>query len=113
MSLVDAALQASSALGPARITAVHVRLGALSGVVEGALRFSFDLATDGTPIEGAALVIEAPSLAVTCEACGHRAEVAQISAPDCERCGTPVRIEGSRDLELVALEVINEPAADS
>ena len=41
-----------------RVTAVHLRLGPLSGVVKDALLFSWDVACEGTPLEGAALQIE-------------------------------------------------------
>ena len=40
------------------VTSVHLRLGPLSGVVKDALLFSWDVACEGTPLEGAALQIE-------------------------------------------------------
>lgn len=109
MSLVDAVLEASSALGAGRVTAIYVRLGTQSGVAEEALRLSFGMVTDGTPIAGTELVIDASSPIVCCDVCGHRGELAPATPEGCERCGSPVHVEGSRDLQLVGLEVSDEP----
>jgi hydrogenase nickel incorporation protein HypA/HybF len=42
-----------------RVDAVHLKLGALSGVAREALEFSWALACDETPLAGARLEIEA------------------------------------------------------
>jgi hydrogenase nickel incorporation protein HypA/HybF len=48
-------------LPEAKITCVRLEIGALSGVVADALRFSFGLATEGTSLQGADLeIIEIP-----------------------------------------------------
>lgn len=44
-------------LPEAKITCVRLEIGALSGVVADALRFSFELATEGTSLQGADLEI--------------------------------------------------------
>ena len=77
MSLVDTICEELPKLGAVVVRAVHVRVGALSGVVPDALTFAFDVAADGSPIAGARLDVE----------------------------GTP-----GRELELAALEVVDEPA---
>jgi hydrogenase nickel incorporation protein HypA/HybF len=58
LSLVELASEELARLGDVRLGAVHVRVGTLSGVVPEALRFSFDVAADGTTIAGARLEIE-------------------------------------------------------
>lgn len=42
----------------ARVAAVHLRLGPLSGVAKEALLFSYDVACEGTRLEGSTLKIE-------------------------------------------------------
>jgi hydrogenase nickel incorporation protein HypA/HybF len=42
-----------------KVEVVHLKLGALSGVVREALEFSWDVACEETPIAGARLAIEA------------------------------------------------------
>ena len=57
MSLIDLACEKASQLDVARIAAVHVRVGALSGVVREALSFSYEIAAAGTPLEHSRLQI--------------------------------------------------------
>jgi hydrogenase nickel incorporation protein HypA/HybF len=57
-----------------RITSVRVEIGALSGVVPDALRFCFDLATEGTSLAGAELEITEPQAQCGCRDCGREFE---------------------------------------
>src|SRR2546429_6863717 len=57
-------------LPDARITCVRLEIGALSGVVADAVRFCFDLATEGTNLEGATLEITEPPGLCGCRVCG-------------------------------------------
>jgi hydrogenase nickel incorporation protein HypA/HybF len=58
LTLIDLAADEARRLVTSRVTAVHVQIGADSGVAVEALRFSFDLAADGTAIAGARLEVE-------------------------------------------------------
>jgi hydrogenase nickel incorporation protein HypA/HybF len=58
MSLVELACEEKERRQLPQVQAVHLRLGLLSGVVREALVFSFDVASEGTSIEGAALKVE-------------------------------------------------------
>jgi hydrogenase nickel incorporation protein HypA/HybF len=59
-------------LPDAKISCVRLEIGALSGVVADALRFSFELATEGTNLEGATLEITEVSARCRCRACGRQ-----------------------------------------
>lgn len=88
------------------VSAIHVRLGPLSGVVKDALRSAYDLAREGTALGTAELVIKDVSLLAYCAACA--AERAPPSAQQlyCPVCGTPTpEILRGRELEVVALEI--------
>ncbi|HYZ56684.1 MAG TPA: hydrogenase maturation nickel metallochaperone HypA [Streptosporangiaceae bacterium] len=65
--LVDAVTER---LPGTRIASVRLEIGALSGVVADSLRFCFDLAAEGTPLEGARLEITEPPARCECRACG-------------------------------------------
>ncbi len=105
ISLVELASEAAAGAGVARVRAAHLRLGALSGVVRGALEFSFEIAAQGTPLEGAALVIEELPVEVRCGACGARTALADLQRFRCGACGAPAgEVVQGRELELVALE---------
>ena len=56
-SVVEIATESAVAAGAVRVKEVHVRLGALSGVVRGALEFSYEMACAGTMLEGSRLVV--------------------------------------------------------
>jgi hydrogenase nickel incorporation protein HypA/HybF len=56
--------------GVARVSRIVIEIGRLCAVVPEALRFCFDLATEGTVADGARLeIVETPGLA-RCRACG-------------------------------------------
>ncbi|MBN1825826.1 MAG: hydrogenase maturation nickel metallochaperone HypA [Candidatus Eisenbacteria bacterium] len=83
-----------------RYEEVVVAAGALRGVVPEALDIAFACAAEGTPAEGARLVLETvPALAV-CRACGH------VFAPAvddylCDSCGVAdVEIREGNDIIL-------------
>ena len=57
IDLVEVACAQAERLGAVRVQALHVRVGRLSGVVKEALTFSFDMAAQGSTVEGARLEI--------------------------------------------------------
>jgi len=50
---------------------IGLRIGAMAGVVEESLRFSFNMLAKGTPAEGAEIVIETVPLTGRCTKCGR------------------------------------------
>ncbi|HTA54604.1 MAG TPA: hydrogenase maturation nickel metallochaperone HypA, partial [Candidatus Acidoferrales bacterium] len=52
LSLLEGVQTTAAEQGIERVSAVHVRLGALTGVVRDALLFSWDVATSQTVAEG-------------------------------------------------------------
>ena len=80
-------------LPDARISCVHLEIGALSGVVADALRFCFELATEGTGLEGASLEITEHPGRCRCRTCG------QDFSPDGPILLCPC---GSADAEILA-----------
>ena len=58
LSLVETASDEAARLGARHVATLFVRIGNLSGVVDDALRFSFDVAAEGTIVQGARLELE-------------------------------------------------------
>jgi len=88
----------------ARVTAVRLEIGALSGVVADSVRFCFDLVTEGTPLAGASLEIDEPAGRCRCRACGAE------FAPDwpillCPCGSADVTVIRGEDLKIVSVEV--------
>jgi hydrogenase nickel incorporation protein HypA/HybF len=58
LGLIDLAAEEAVRQGSVRVAVLYLRIGPLSGVTSEALQFSFELAAEGTPVEGARLEIE-------------------------------------------------------
>jgi hydrogenase nickel incorporation protein HypA/HybF len=71
-----------------RVYRVEVKVGHLRQVVPSALEFAFELASAGTALEGAELVIDEVPAVGRCRRCG--AESVMTGFPlCCARCGDP------------------------
>ena len=91
-------------LPDARITGVHLEIGALSGVVAESIRFCFDLATEGTGLEGATLEITEPPTQCRCRSCGaeFRPDPPIVLCP----CGSAdVAVLGGEELKILSVQV--------
>ena len=91
-------------LPDARITSVHLEIGALSGVVADAIRFCFDLATEGTGLEGATLEITEPPARCRCRSCGteFQPDMSLVLCP----CGSAdVAVLSGEELNILSVQV--------
>jgi hydrogenase nickel incorporation protein HypA/HybF len=106
LSMVEMAADEAARHGGAQVHAVHLKLGPLAGVVKDALLFSYDLACEGTSLEGSRLIIEEVPVIVYCSTCGIRTELSSIQRFCCATCGSPTPdVLQGRELEVVALEI--------
>ena len=87
-ALLDQLASMAGQKGWSRILRVKVQLGLLSGVVPEALGFAFEALSQGTPAEGAALVMETEPARFFCERCGDL----DLDRLDfiCPNCGDPL-----------------------
>jgi hydrogenase nickel incorporation protein HypA/HybF len=106
MSIVEMAQEEAERHGSARVSAVHLRLGKLSGVVKEALLSSYEMACESTVLEGSQLLIEEIPAEVFCPSCDAPRLVTSIQWFCCPECGTatPTVLHG-KELEVVALEI--------
>jgi hydrogenase nickel incorporation protein HypA/HybF len=109
MSIVDAVLEEAQQRG-VRVSAVHLRLGALSSVVKDALLFSYEVACQDTPLAGSHLIVEEMPVVVFCPECNQQRTLASMQLFECPECGTPTgQIVQGKELEVFALEVEDSP----
>jgi hydrogenase nickel incorporation protein HypA/HybF len=105
MGIVDAALEESRQRG-LQVSAVHLRLGALSGVVKDALMFSYEVACQDTALQGSRLIVEEVPVVVFCPRCDQQRALSSIQSFACPECGAPTNdILQGKELEVFALEV--------
>ena len=106
IGIVEAACEAAAEHGGPQVSAVHLRLGKLSGVVKEALEFSYELACADTSLQGSRLIIEEVPVMVYCDRCRERVEVASLQYFRCPKCDAPVGdVVQGRELEVVGLEI--------
>lgn len=88
-----------------RVVAIRLEIGKLAAVVPDALRFSFDVCTHGTRLEGARLDIVPIDGRGVCRSCGaERAIDVQFSACTCG--SYDVSVLAGEELRVRELEVI-------
>jgi len=90
-----------------RVSAVHVRVGLLAGIVPEAMEFCFDVATAGGPLDGARLVVERVPGRIACRGCGAEsaADDLVLACP----CGSAdVEVVAGRELTLSHVELLRE-----
>lgn len=111
--LVEIATELAQNEGASRIKSVTVRIGALSCVHQDALRFSFDLVTKDTMLEGATLeVIDVP-VTIFCANCGRERQLPGIQRFRCPQCDAPsADIRYGRELDIESIELIDNATAD-
>jgi len=106
MSIVEFAQGEAARRGSPRVTAVHLRLGAFSGVVKEALLSCYEMACGDTSLAGSQLIVEEVPLIVYCSACDARRPVDENEWFCCSVCGSPTpEIVQGRELEVTALEL--------
>ena len=101
--IVDACVEHA---GGCRVIRVTVEIGALSCVMHDALRFSYEIAAAGTPLEGAALEIIGVPARTRCRDCGTAFDMNDILSR-CV-CGSvnfdpPV---GGDELQIKSMEIL-------
>lgn len=105
-SIVDVALETAARLDSSRVSAVNVRIGRLAGVDADALRFSFDVVTQGTALEGARLAIEELPVIVWCDRCARDVELPAVNFLHCPVCDEITGIiRQGKELEVTSLEI--------
>jgi hydrogenase nickel incorporation protein HypA/HybF len=106
MSIVELAQEEIEQRG-GRISAVHLKLGALSGVMKEALLSSYEMACEDTCLAGSRLIFEDVPVIVFCPHCQAQRSLSSVQWFCCSECGTPTpEVVQGKELEVVALEMV-------
>ena len=105
MSIVDLA-EEEARQRHVQVTAVHIKVGALSGVVKEALLASYEVACFETTLQGSRLWVEEVPVIAFCPTCQTERATSSVQLSCCEVCGTPVsEIVQGKELQVTALEI--------
>jgi hydrogenase nickel incorporation protein HypA/HybF len=106
LSIVEGAEEEIQRQGGGRVCAVHLKLGPLSGVAREALLFSYEVACEGTSLEGSSLIVEEIPIRIYCSACSAEGDPVSSQLLHCAACGSSgCRVVKGAELELAALEL--------
>lgn len=112
LSIIDECSREACARGASRVSKVYLKLGPLSGVVQEALMFSYELACEDTPLAGSSLVVEEVPVIIYCDNCGVERALPSIQQFICPVCGrNAARVVSGRELQIAAMEIEDEPGA--
>ncbi len=106
-NLIEMAESSACEAGATQVTQLNLRLGRMSGVVKESLLFCFDVATEGTLLEGATLEIEDIPIVVYCPTCQEEVALPGTQRFRCPTCDTPTpHIIQGREMQLTSIEVV-------
>ena len=105
-SVVDSVTESLEAYPGARVEEVRLRVGVLAGVVVDSLEFCWEIATEGTALEGSRLVVKTVPVVMHCEPCDADVEMQGLQSFRCPRCGEPCSdLRQGRELEIDSIEI--------
>jgi len=106
LSIVDGVLEEAQQHGAAQVEVVYLRLGRFSGVDKEALLFSYEIATQGTPLAQSRLMIEDVEVTLFCPVCRAERPSREWPLLVCSDCGaTGERVVHGEELEINKLEI--------
>jgi hydrogenase nickel incorporation protein HypA/HybF len=105
-SVVDTVTESLAAYPGARVLEVRLRVGALASVVRESLEFCYEIAAEGTALEGSRLVINVLPVVMHCEKCDENVELEGVQSFRCPLCGEPCSdLRQGRELEIDSIEI--------
>ncbi len=105
MSLLDLVLGEAAKAGASKIVGVNVVLGQMTGIIDHYVQANFELLSQNTPAEGAALTFRNMPRQARCRNCAHVFQPSDL-AWSCPRCQSlEIEITGGNELYVESIEV--------
>ena len=103
--VMDAVQGAAAQAGAVRVLRVDLSIGEMTEAIEDALRFSFEVLSEGTVVEGAELAITTIKPRSRCHDCGAEYEHDRfhMRCPECG--GSSTTLIAGRELRIDSIEV--------
>jgi hydrogenase nickel incorporation protein HypA/HybF len=88
------------------ISTVSLQVGTLTGLVPEALEFSWDMATEGSLLQGSKLDIQIVEATGFCPQCQYEKSLTNLQSMRCPVCREPItQITGGNEMEILTVEV--------
>ncbi len=113
-SLVDTLLELAEQQSANRVLAVHLRVGKLRVLSIDQLKFSYEILSKGTALEGSLLEVEETSGNARCTNCSYAEKLEtndlsfHFSLPQmtCPQCGTTLILEGGDECLITKVRML-------
>lgn len=107
LSIIEGVTEEAKLRDATSVSAVHLKVGVLSGVVKQALLFAYDLACEGTLLQGSQLIVQESPVVTHCATCDADRVIESPQRLCCPVCGAyATDILQGREIQVVAMEVI-------
>ena len=88
------------------VAVIHIQVGQLRQVVPDTLVYCWQLVSEGTPLAGSRIDVEAVPARIRCRACDQVAEVGDLPVFVCGACGgTDTEIVSGEEFMITSLEL--------
>jgi hydrogenase nickel incorporation protein HypA/HybF len=105
MSLMDLVLEEAAKAGAKKIVGVNIVLGEMTGIIDHYVQANFELLSQDTPAEGAALTFKNIPQQARCRQCSHVFQPTDL-AWNCPKCQSlEIEITGGNELYVESIEV--------
>ena len=105
MSLLDLVLDEAAKAGAGKITGVNIVLGEMTGIIDHYVQANFELLSQNTPAEGAALSFQTTPRQARCRNCARLFQPTDFewACPKCQ--SSEIEITGGSELYVESIEV--------
>jgi hydrogenase nickel incorporation protein HypA/HybF len=114
-SIHEALIDLAKQQGSTRVLEVHLKVGKLRALSIDQMKFSYDVLSKGTILEGSRLTVEESSGSVKCPACDYNGEFSPdddlsfhfgIPPLICPKCGKSLTIEGGDECIITRVRML-------
>ncbi|WP_163193182.1 hydrogenase maturation nickel metallochaperone HypA [Clostridium thermarum] len=89
-----------------KVLEIRIAVGELTGLMPNCIQHYFDIASRGTVVEGAKLIINKVPVAVRCNNCNSESEIDKSKSYGCPVCGhSDIKIIRGNEFLIQSLEV--------
>ncbi|MGI6590821.1 MAG: hydrogenase maturation nickel metallochaperone HypA [Eggerthellaceae bacterium] len=110
--ILDAVIKTAEDAGADRVTQVDLTVGEMTEIVDEAMRFAFEILTEGTICEGATLNMHFVSPRSRCLECGAEYDHDRFHVR-CPKCDSPfTELLQGREMQIDSIEIYNDDDED-
>jgi hydrogenase nickel insertion protein HypA len=107
-TIIETVLKSINNQPGVRVHTIGIKVGAMAGILEDSLEFSFNALKKGTALETSSLKIESIAATGLCEKCKHRFIVDNLVFL-CPKCNYPLsELENGQELDITYLDIEEE-----